>query len=134
MLDAAPGWAPPSAGSWAPSVVAPHAAWGPATDGGWSRSIRNQPPVRNAASDENEGRSVAVPPRRRRLCTATEEDRAAAAMFHHGYLEAKAGIHIIDVTQIDGNVSKVMGQCATSPGLTVPQAFRQAFRSRFPSR
>jgi hypothetical protein len=30
------------------------------------------------------------------LCTATEEDRAAAAMFHHGYLAAKAGIYIIE--------------------------------------
>jgi hypothetical protein len=35
----------------------------------------------------------------------------------------QAGIPIIDVSQIDGNVSKVMGQCATSTGLTMPQAF-----------
>jgi hypothetical protein len=50
------------------------------------------------------------------------------------YLAAEVGIHIIDVSQIDGNVSKVMGQCATSTGPTVPQAFGQALRSRFPSR
>jgi hypothetical protein len=68
------------------------------------------------------------------LLGASDEDRAAAAMFYYGYLAAKAGIHIIDVSQIDGNVSKVMSQCAASPGLTVPQAFRQALRSRSPSR
>ncbi len=67
------------------------------------------------------------------LFGASAEDRAAAAMFYYGYLAAKAGTHIIDVSQIDGNVSKVMGQCAASPGLTVPQAFRQALRSRSPS-
>jgi len=27
------------------------------------------------------------------------EDRAAAAMFYYGYLAAKAGIHIIDISQ-----------------------------------
>ena len=46
---------------------------------------------------------------------ASAEDRAAAAMFCYGYLAVKAGIHIIDVSQIDGNVSRVMGQCAASP-------------------
>jgi HdeA/HdeB family len=68
------------------------------------------------------------------LLGASDEDRAAAAMFYYGYLAAKAGIHIIDVSQIDGNVSKVMSQCAASPNLTVPQAFRQALRSRSSSR
>jgi hypothetical protein len=68
------------------------------------------------------------------LLGASDEDRAAAAMFYYGYLAAKAGIHIIDVSQIDGDVSKVMSQCAASPGLTVPQAFRQALRSHPPSR
>jgi hypothetical protein len=67
------------------------------------------------------------------LLGASDEDRAAAAMFYYGYLAANAGIHIIDVSQIDGDVSKVMSQCAASPGLTVPQAFRQALRSRSPS-
>jgi hypothetical protein len=68
------------------------------------------------------------------LLGASDEDRAAAAMFYYGYLAAKAGIHIIDVSQIDGNVGKVMSECAASPSLTVPQAFRQALRSRSPSR
>ena len=67
------------------------------------------------------------------LLSASDEDRAAAAMFYYGYLAAKAGIHIVDVSQIDGNVSKVMSECAASPSLTVPQAFRQALRSRSPS-
>lgn len=52
--------------------------------------------------------------------------RAAAAMFYYGYLAAKAAIHVIDLSQIDGNVRKVMEQCATTPNITVPQAFREA--------
>ena len=57
-----------------------------------------------------------------------DDDRAAAAMFYYGYLAAKAGIHVIDVGKIDENVGKVMKQCAATPTLTVPQAFRQALR------
>ena len=51
-------------------------------------------------------------------------------MFYSGYLAARAGIHIIDVNQIDGNVHKVMDQCAAAPNMTVPQAFRQALGRR----
>jgi hypothetical protein len=40
------------------------------------------------------------------LLGAADDDRAAAAMFYYGYLAAKAGIHVIDVSQIDGNVKK----------------------------
>ena len=47
-------------------------------------------------------------------------------MFYYGYLAAKAGIRVIDVRQIDGNVRKVMDRCAAAPDITVPQAFRQA--------
>lgn len=68
------------------------------------------------------------------LLGASDDDRAAAAMFYYGYLAAKAGIHVIDVGQIDGNVGKVMTQCAATPNLTVPQAFRQALRPRQSSR
>ena len=64
------------------------------------------------------------------LLGASDEDRAAAAMFYYGYLAAKAGMHIIDVSKIDGDVNKVMSKCAASPNLTVPQAYRQALRSR----
>lgn len=64
------------------------------------------------------------------LLGASDDDRAAAAMFYYGYLAAKAGIHVIDVSQVDGNVSKVMSECAASPNLTVLQAFRQALRPR----
>ena len=60
------------------------------------------------------------------LLGATDDDRAAAAMFYYGYLAAKAGIHVIDVSQIDGNIKKVMDRCAAAPNITVPQAFRQA--------
>jgi HdeA/HdeB family len=62
------------------------------------------------------------------LLGASDEDRASAAMFYYGYLAAKAGIHIIDVTRIDSNIAKVMRQCAATPNLTVPQAFREALR------
>ncbi|MBV8507380.1 MAG: hypothetical protein JOZ11_16435 [Alphaproteobacteria bacterium] len=60
------------------------------------------------------------------LLGAADDDRAAAAMFYYGYLAAKAGIRVIDVSQIDGNVKKVMDRCAAAPNETVPQAFRQA--------
>lgn len=60
------------------------------------------------------------------LLGAEDDDRAAAAMFYYGYLAAKAGIRVIDVSQIDGNIRKVMDKCASTPNITVPQAFRQA--------
>ena len=60
------------------------------------------------------------------LLGAADDDRAAAAMFYYGYLAAKAGIHVIDVSKIDGNVRKVMDRCSAAPNETVPQAFRQA--------
>jgi hypothetical protein len=60
------------------------------------------------------------------LLGAADDDRAAAAMFYYGYLAAKAGIHVIDVGKIDQNVGKVMKQCAATPNVTVPQAFREA--------
>ena len=62
------------------------------------------------------------------LLGAADEDRESAAMFYYGYLAAKAGIH--DVSQIDGNVRKVMDRCAATPNITVPQAFRQALGRR----
>ena len=64
------------------------------------------------------------------LLGATDDDRAAAAMFYYGYLAAKAGIHVIDVSQIDGNIKKVMDRCTAAPNETVPQAFRQALGRR----
>jgi hypothetical protein len=60
------------------------------------------------------------------LLEASDADRASAAMFYYGYLAAKAGIQVIDVSRIDGNIAKVMRQCEAAPNLTVPQAFRQA--------
>jgi HdeA/HdeB family len=67
------------------------------------------------------------------LLGAADDDRAAAAMFYYGYLAAKAGIHVINVNKIDDNVGKVMRQCAATPGITVPQAFREALRPRHSS-
>jgi HdeA/HdeB family len=64
------------------------------------------------------------------LLGAADDDRAAAAMFYYGYLAAKAGIHVIDVSQIDGNIKKVMERCGAAPNETVPQAFRQALGLR----
>jgi hypothetical protein len=64
------------------------------------------------------------------LLGAADDDRAAAAMFYYGYLAAKAGIRVIDVSQVDGNVRKVMDRCAAAPNETVPQAFRQALVRR----
>ena len=64
------------------------------------------------------------------LLGASDDDRAAAAMFYFGYLAAKAGIHVIDVSKIDVNIKKVMERCAATPNQTVPQAFRQALGRR----
>jgi hypothetical protein len=64
------------------------------------------------------------------LLGADDDDRAAAVMFYYGYLAAKAGIRVIDVSQIDGNVRKVMDQCAAARNITLPQAFRQALGRR----
>jgi hypothetical protein len=64
------------------------------------------------------------------LLGAADDDRAAAAMFYYGYLAAKAGIRVIDVSQIDGNIKKVMERCGAAPNETVPQAFRQALGRR----
>ena len=62
------------------------------------------------------------------LLRAGDDDRAAAAMFYYGYLAAKAGIHVIDVSRISDNIHKVMERCKVEPSLTVSQAFRQALR------
>jgi hypothetical protein len=62
------------------------------------------------------------------LLRASDDDRASAAMFYYGYLAAKAGIHVIDVSRISGNIAKVIELCKARPNLTVPQAFRQALR------
>ena len=64
------------------------------------------------------------------LLGADDDDRAAAIMFYYGYLAAKAGIRVIDVSQVDGNVRKVMDRCAAERNITVPQAFRQALGRR----
>jgi HdeA/HdeB family protein len=63
------------------------------------------------------------------LLAAADEDRASAVMFYYGYLSAKANIHVIDVSKIADNISKVMKQCSSAPATTVPQAFRQALGS-----
>ncbi|HUC73042.1 MAG TPA: HdeA/HdeB family chaperone [Stellaceae bacterium] len=62
------------------------------------------------------------------LLGASDDDRASAAMFYYGYLAAKAGIHVIDVSRISDNIAKVMQKCGAKPSLTVPQAFREALR------
>ena len=64
------------------------------------------------------------------LLGADDDDRAAATMFYYGYLAAKKGINIIDVSKIDANIHRVMDQCARTPNLTVPQAYRTAFGRR----
>lgn len=64
------------------------------------------------------------------LLAASDEDRAAAAMFYYGYLAARAGIHIVDVSQIDAKIHRVMETCGAAPNITVPQAFRRALGRR----
>ena len=64
------------------------------------------------------------------LLGAADDDRAAAGMFYYGYLAAKAGIRVIDTSQIEGNLKKVMDRCEAAPNITVPQAFREALGRR----
>jgi HdeA/HdeB family len=64
------------------------------------------------------------------LLDASDDDRESAAMFYYGYLAAKADIHVIDVSKISDNLGKVMEQCSATPGVTVPQAFRDALAPR----
>jgi hypothetical protein len=64
------------------------------------------------------------------LLGAADEDRASAGMFYYGYLAAKAGIRVINVNHIEGNLKKVMDRCEAAPNITVPQAFREALGRR----
>jgi HdeA/HdeB family len=64
------------------------------------------------------------------LLGAADDDRAAAGMFYYGYLAAKAGIRVVDTSQIEGNLKKVMERCEAAPNITVPQAFREALGRR----
>jgi hypothetical protein len=48
-------------------------------------------------------------------------------MFYYGYLAARSGIHVIDVSRIDQNIERVMDQCKRTPDMTVPQAYTSAF-------
>ena len=64
------------------------------------------------------------------LLGAADDDRAAAGMFYYGYLAAKAGMRVIDTSQIEGNLKKVMDRCQAAPNITVPQAFREALGRR----
>jgi len=68
------------------------------------------------------------------LLNASDDDRASAAMFYYGYLAARAGIRIIDVSKISDNIHKVMQLCAAKPTITVPQAFRDALGRHAASR
>ena len=103
--------APPSAASPAPAI--PPTAAPPPSEAQVAPGVWNVDQVRCAD-----------------LLSAADEDRAAAVMFYYGYLAARAGIHVIDVSQIDGNVHKVMERCGAAPNITVPQAFRQALGRR----
>lgn len=90
------------------------------------------PPVPRVTSEAQiaPGRWDVVRVRCSDLLGASDDDRAAAVMFYYGYLAAKAGIRVIDVNEIDGNVRKVMDRCAAAPNITVPQAFREALGTR----
>jgi hypothetical protein len=110
--------AQPSAPPSQPAAPPPEAAPPPA------------PPRVTSEAQVAPGRWVVDQVRCSDLLGAADEDREAAAMFYYGYLAAKAGIRVIDVNQIDGNVRRVMDQCAAAPNVTVPQAFRQALGAR----
>lgn len=97
-----------------------------------------QPPAASppAASTQPAAAAVSVPGsgpswdvtkiRCSQILGADDDDRAAAMMFYYGYLAAKAGIRVIDVSRIDQNIHRVMDQCKATPDVTVPQAYYQA--------
>lgn len=64
------------------------------------------------------------------LLGAADDDRAAALMFYFGYMAAKTGLHVVDVSKIEANVRKVMARCAAAPNITVPEAFHEALARR----
>ena len=113
----APPYAPPSQQATTPLVPPPEAAPPP-------------PPRVTSEAQIAPGRWVVDQVLCSDLLGAADDDREAAAMFYYGYLAAKAGIRVIDVNEIDGNVRKVMDRCAAAPNITVPQAFRQALGRR----
>ena len=61
------------------------------------------------------------------LLGADDDDRQAAMMFYYGYLAARSGIHVIDVSRIEQNIRRVMDQCAQTPTATVIQAYTRTF-------
>ena len=61
------------------------------------------------------------------LLGADDDDRQAAMMFYYGYLAARSGIHVIDVSRIDENIRRVMDQCTQAPNASVVQAYTRAF-------
>ena len=58
------------------------------------------------------------------ILNADDDDRATAVMFYYGFVAARHGIKVIDVTTISHNIRKVMKQCEAKPTMTVPEAFR----------
>jgi HdeA/HdeB family len=61
------------------------------------------------------------------LLGADDDDRQAAMMFYYGYLTARSGIHVIDVSRIDQNIRRVIDQYTQTPNATVVQAYTRAF-------
>jgi hypothetical protein len=58
------------------------------------------------------------------ILNADDDDRATAVMFYYGFVAARHGIKVIDVTKISDNIRKVMKHCEAKPTMTVPEAFR----------
>jgi hypothetical protein len=83
---------------------------------------------RSAQYRQSSAAGATQPGHRSGLRGASDEDRVSVMMFYYGYLAARAGIHIIDVSRIDDNIAKAMRQCAAAPNLTVPRVFREAPR------
>jgi HdeA/HdeB family protein len=60
-----------------------------------------------------------------RLLAAPERDRNAATMFYYGYLAGRTKLEVIDTNKMDGDLRRVMNECARNPGQTVTDAFQQ---------
>jgi hypothetical protein len=116
-----------------PAACAPQAGTAPAAP-----QTAVAPPPASSAPPAQSAAATTPPPgsgpfwdvtqlRCSQLLAADEDDRAAASVFYYGYLAARSGIKVIDVSRVEENIARVMDQCKRTPDLTVPQAYERAF-------
>jgi hypothetical protein len=51
----------------------------------------------------------------RAILSESDDDRAAIGMFYYGYLAAKLDLNVIDTSQIEGDLRRVLEACPSIP-------------------